>query len=282
MPYWSIRTEVFGLEARRRFSIGIKASPKCPPIEALKSNLVGVGVTALSRGPDGTLWVGSIAEEPGLGLGRLIGDAVKAFVTPGLDGSKLSVETMAFDHQGSLWVGTLDKGLFRIRGNVVEHYGRADGLSGDGIFAFFEDREGIFWVVTTDGIDSFRDPRVTTFSALEGLGPAAVGVLAGKDGTIWVSNAGSLDHIINGRVTSIHLGHGLPPGGQVASLLEDSAGSMWVGVESELYLFKDGQFRPHPQTGQPAAWTGAGDGRGHRWEYLGGVCRSLARPCAYT
>ena len=151
---------------------------------------------------------------------------------------------MAFDHQGSLWVGTLDKGLFRIRGNVVEHYGRADGLSGDSIFAFFEDREGIFWVVTTDGIDSFRDPRVTTFSALEGLGPAAVGVLAGKDGTIWVSNAGSLDHIVNGRVTSIHLGHGLPPGGQVASLLEDSAGSMWVGVESELICSKMGSSAP--------------------------------------
>ena len=251
------------------------------PIEALKANLVGVGVTALARGPDGTLWVGSLAEEPGLGLGRLIGGAVKALVTPGLDGSKLSVQTMAFDHQGSLWVGTLDKGLFRIRGNVVEHYGRAEGLSGDGIFAFFEDREGIFWVVTTDGIDSFRDPRVTTFSALEGLGPAAVGVLAGKDGTIWVSNAGSLDHIVNGRVTSIHLGHGLPPGGQVASLLEDSAGNMWVGVESELYLFKNGQFRPRIRRpgNQPLGLVlgMTEDIDGNIWAECAGPWRGLAR-----
>ena len=63
----------------------------------------------------------------------------------------------------------------------------------------FEDREGILWVTTTNGIDSFRDPRVVTFSTSEGLGKEeAVGVLASRDGTVWVANAGSLDEIKNG------------------------------------------------------------------------------------
>ncbi len=117
----------------------------------------------------------------------------------GFDGSKLAVFALNFDRDGSLWVGTLGNGLFRIRGNVVEHYGREEGLSSDLVNDLFEDREGILWVTTTNGIDSFREPRVVTFSTSEGFGrEAAVGVLASKDGTVWVANAGSLEEIKNG------------------------------------------------------------------------------------
>ena len=157
------------------------------------------------------------------------------------------VGTLMFDRDGNLWVGTVGKGLFRIHGNVVDHYGPYEGLSSDSVCALFEDREGIVWAGTTSGIDSFRDPSVATFSAVEGLGKdVAAGVLASRDGTIWVANAGSLDHIKNGTVSSIRTEDGLP-GHQVASMLEDRAGNMWVGVDDGLYLFKDGRFRRLPE-----------------------------------
>ena len=150
---------------------------------------------------------------------------------------------MMFDRDGNLWVGTDAKGLFRIHGNAVEHYGRTEGLSGDSVWALFEDREGMVWAGTTSGIDSFRDPPVATFSPVEGLGKhLPAGVLASRDGTIWVANAGSLDRIKNGTVSSIRSGKGLP-GDQVTRLLEDHAGNLWVGVDDGLYLFKDGRFR---------------------------------------
>ena len=129
----------------------------------------------------------------------------------------------------------------------MEHYGHTEGLSGDSVWALFEDREGIVWAGSTTGIDSFRDPRVTTFSALQGLGKdLAAGILANRDGTIWVANNGSLDRIKNGAVSSIRKSDGLP-GNQVAAMLEDHAGNMWVGVDDGLYLFKDGRFRPLPE-----------------------------------
>ncbi len=217
------------------------------PIEALKSNVGQHGIVSLALGPDGSLWVGILAEGPGLGLGRLKEGAVKSFVTSNFDGSKVEVFATTFDHDGNLWVATQGKGLFRIHGNVVDHYGRTDGLSSDAVHVLFEDREGILWAGTTNGIDSFRDPRVTTFSASEGLGKdAAAGVLASRDGTIWVANDGSLDHIANGAVSSIRAGSGLP-GHQVTSMLEDRAGNMWVGVDDGLYLFKNGRFRRLPE-----------------------------------
>jgi signal transduction histidine kinase/ligand-binding sensor domain-containing protein len=216
-------------------------------IEALKSNAGQNGIASLAHGPGGSLWVGMLAEGPGLGLGRLIGGNVKPFVTPTFDGSKVVVNATLSDRDGNLWVGTLGKGIFRIHGNVVDHYQRTDGLSSDTVLTLFEDREGIVWTGTTNGIDSFRDPSVTTFSAREGLGAdAATGVMASRDGTIWVANAGSLDQIKDGTVSSIRTGSGLP-GHQVSSLLEDRAGNMWVGVDDGLYVFKSGRFRRLPE-----------------------------------
>ena len=180
------------------------------PIEALKTNS-GDGVNALALDSNGTLWIGLLPQGPGKGLGRLENGVFKSFAAPGFDGSKLAVFALTPDRDGGLWVGTLGNGLFRIRGDVVEHYGRAEGLSSDFVNDLFQDREGILWVTTTNGIDSFREPGVTTFSSSEGLGKEqAVGVLASRDGGVWVANAGSLGRIKNGDVTSIRSGHGLP------------------------------------------------------------------------
>lgn len=209
------------------------------PIEALK-NKEGAPLTALARGTDGSLWIGALETPPG--LARLTEGAVRSFVMSGFDGSKIPVSTMTCDRDGNLWVGSIGQGLFVVRGNIVEHYGRTDGLSDDNVQGFFEDREGNLWVTTASGIDCFRNPRVTSFSELEGLGmDAAAGVLASRNGTIWVANGGSLDYIINGNVASIRQGHGFP-GEQATSLLEDSAGNLWVGVDDDLYLFKNSHF----------------------------------------
>ena len=217
------------------------------PIEGLKSNAGQLGITGLARGPDGSLWVGMLREGPGRGLGRLTKGVFQPFVTPTFDGSKLVVESMIFDRDGNLWVGSKNQGIFRIHGNLVDHYGRKEGLSSDSVDAVFEDREGILWAASPTGTDNFRDPRIASFSTMEGLGNVPMGVLAGRDGTIWVASTGSLDRIEkNGTVSSIRTGDGLP-GGQVTSMLEDRAGNMWVGVDDGLYLFKDGRFRRLPE-----------------------------------
>lgn len=249
-------------------------------IEGLKSNAGQLGIVSLARDPDGSLWVGIKAEGPGLGLGRFAGGSVRSFVTPTFDGSKIVVTSTIFDRDGNLWVATSGAGIFRIHAGLVEHYGHADGLSGDSVLALFEDREGIVWAGSTNGIDNFRDPRITTFSALQGLGKdAAAGVLASRDGTIWVANAESLDHIVNGVVSSIRTGSGLP-GHQVTSLLEDHAGHLLVGVDNELYSFVDGRFRRIPDMHhQPlgmAVWL-TEDTEGNVWGECRGSEKKLVR-----
>jgi signal transduction histidine kinase/ligand-binding sensor domain-containing protein len=235
------------------------------------------GIQALARGPDGSLWLGISG---GHGLEQFTDGAAKPFVTPTFDGSSLDIGTLMFDRDGNLWVGTTGKGLFRVHGDVVDHYDHTNGLSGDSVWALFEDREGIVWAGTTSGIDSFRDPRIATFSPTEGLPKdLAAGILASRDGTIWVGNAGSLDHIVDGNVVSIRAGKGLP-GEQVTSMLEDHAGNMWVGVDDALYLFKDGHFRRLPGENHRALGMVVGlteDTDGNIWAARKGHPRKLIR-----
>ncbi len=250
------------------------------PIDRLKTNAGNNGIEGLARGPDGTLWIGILAAGPGLGLGQLRNGAFATFSTDAFDGSQAPVYTTIVDRDGNLWAGTNGKGIYRIRGNVVDHYGRADGLSSDSVISLFEDASGIVWAATTKGIDSFRDPSVATFSASQGLGnDAATGVLASRDGSIWVANAGSLDRIVNGTVRSIRRADGLP-GDQVTSWLEDRAGNLWVGVDDHLYLFTEGRFRRLPEPDQRPLGLVVGlaeDIEGNIWAACGGNPRKLVR-----
>jgi ligand-binding sensor domain-containing protein len=64
-------------------------------------------------------------------------------------------------------------------------FNRSDGLSGQSVLSFLEDREGNIWVAT-ERADKFRDFAIPTFSIQQGLsaeasfsilGPRAMAVL---------------------------------------------------------------------------------------------------------
>jgi signal transduction histidine kinase/ligand-binding sensor domain-containing protein len=249
------------------------------PLKGMRSG-AGPGILALARGPDGSVWAGIYSDGPGLGLAKFEEGTVRSFVTPTFDGSTYPVFSLRFDSHGNLWVGTDRKGIFRVHGNVVDHYGQTESLSGDFVRVLLEDRGGTVWAATNNGIDQFHDPRVTTFSTPEGLGSDhAVGLLASRDGTIWVANGESLDHIVNGSVSSIRDKHGLP-GQQVSSLLEDRAGNLWVGVDDALYLLKDGSFRRLPELNHEPLGLVLGlveDSDGNIWAECSGSTRKFVR-----
>ena len=200
------------------------------------------GVLALASRPDGSVWVGSVHAGKGGGLQQLAQGAWKPFVTPEFDGSTLKVTVLLLDRDRSLWVGTLNEGIYRIQGNKVDHFRGSDGLSGNAVSGIFQDREGSIWIATSRGIDNFHDIRVASFSTRQGLGADQVNsVLASRDGTVWIGNY-NLDVLRLGKITSIQPRNGLP-GREMTSLLEDRAGRLWVGTDEELSVYERGKFR---------------------------------------
>lgn len=206
----------------------------------LKTNAGIVGIKSLASTPDGTLWVGISMRGPGLGLQRLREGRWESFKTHEFDSSNLVVNCLYVDRHRTLWVGTADRGLYRIHGDRVDHFDSTQGLSSDYVNSISEDREGNLWVATVSGVDRFTDTPVVSFSISEGLCSTEVdSVLASRDGSIWVGGAGALSNLRDGTVSCIRTGKGLP-GSQVTSLFEDHLGRLWVGIDHGLWVYDHG------------------------------------------
>jgi signal transduction histidine kinase/ligand-binding sensor domain-containing protein len=216
--------------------------------DALKPLNGLVGVNAVFSARDGTLWVGTARAGKDLGLGKLVRGKWEPVKADGLDSSTLRVISLFEDREGSMWVGTSGQGLYRIRSGRAEHFGTADGLSGSKISDIYEDREGTVWVCTSGGIDSFRRLAVAVFSSREGLPVDSVdAVLPARDGSVWIGSS-VLSRLVDDEPTP-------PPEAQlfqqrtVTSLLEDSSGRMWIGLERTLNVFSHGELKPVKSAG---------------------------------
>jgi PAS domain S-box-containing protein len=252
------------------------AAPEVYSPQHLQSNVGQTGIRSLLQDSDGSLLVGIMAAGPGLGLERFRNGVMTPVVLPNFDGSKLIINKLMEDSDKNLWIATYGNGVYRIHGQTVDHFGRADGLSNDTVHDLYESDDGIVWVATSDGIDNFRDLPVTTFSASEGIGRnGAASVMAAKDGTVWVANLGTLDFIRNGTVSSVRV-----PGEQVSSLLKDHKGNIWVGVDDGLFIYKDGRFRRIPEPDHHPMGLVLGlteDVEGNIWAECKGAQRRLIR-----
>ena len=254
-------------------------TPTVYPVPGLAGNRGIEGISALAQSPDGRIWVGIQKAGPGLGLERLVGGRLRSFDTSTFHGSSLVVTSLYTDRKGALWVGTYDRGIYRIDGDLVEHFDRTTGLSGDWILGIAGDREGDLWAVTTQGVDRFAEAPVATVTVAEGLCSAEAGSVAASRDGIWTGGDGGLTLYRDGGVTCFRSGRELP-GSQVTSLFEDHAGRLWVGLDQSLWVYEGGQFQQVTrQDARPIGLvTGINEDTEHRiWIAAAGPPRILMR-----
>lgn len=212
------------------------------PLEGVDPSHPFALIDALVADPDGSVWVGIARKGPGGGLQHVVGGKSQPIILPGFDSSDVEVNSMYRDREGALWIGTIAQGVYRIYGNHADNFRATEGLSGDYVVDIFEDSEGDIWVLTTKGIDRFRDLSVITFSTAQGLASGEVrSVVASKSGTIWAGDNSFLEQIQNGRITSINKSRGLP-GADVASMFEDHLGRLWLGVGNSVFVYAGNKF----------------------------------------
>jgi signal transduction histidine kinase/ligand-binding sensor domain-containing protein len=194
------------------------------------------------------------------GLMRLVGEEVRPHPIRISDSNKL-----LRDRDGSLWIGTIERGLIHIHDGRMDTFTQSDGLSGDIVLSLFEDREGSVWVATTGGLDRFRELPVSTISVREGL-PSDVtsAVLAASDGSVWIATHDGLARWQNGKVRTYLRANGLPDD-SVQSLFQDRSGRIWAFTDRGLgYFGRRGYIAVH---GVPGGEVNSitGDDAGNLW-----------------
>ena len=200
-------------------------------------------VVALARSSDGTLWAGTPELGAGAGLLRLQHGAWQNVKLSGLDGSLIRVRCLFRDSHNSLWIGTLEDGVYRIAGNRVDHFDSKSGLTADIVSQVFEDREGSMWVVTPRGLDQFHNLSVVSFGKDQGLPAGPAVATTSKTNEVW---AGTLDglYIFNadGSGSTHHVT--IPAVGEVMDLYRDASGTMWVAGQRSLVRVVNGNCIP--------------------------------------
>lgn len=148
--------------------------------------------------------------------------------------SQLVVDTMTFDSDGYLWIGT-QAGLNRFDGQLVAALGTAEGLRHNRVATLAADPRGGLWVGTDEGLQRYRDETFTDV-ALDTAPAVAVRTLhVGPDGRIWVSDERGL-YVGDGhtftRITGI-------TGSDVMRVHVDRQGTPWVAALTGLWRVVD-------------------------------------------
>jgi ligand-binding sensor domain-containing protein len=102
-------------------------------------------IVGLSNADDGRLLIAL----HGAGLMQLAADKVQSYPVRGAVNSTrrlrdrdVDSNRVLRDHDGGLWIGTVERGLIHLHNGRTDVFTKADGLSGDVVLSVFEDREG--------------------------------------------------------------------------------------------------------------------------------------------
>ncbi len=202
----------------------------------------GNGVIDVVAGPSESIWAAVDGVGPDLGVRYYSNGEWAPYVVPGFDGRRVRSHALFVDRDNSLWIGTENDGLYRVHDGVADHFGSADGLSGNSVVLFYEDHEHDLWVKTEGGLDMFRSTPVVTYSMHEGLSSAElVSVLALHDGSVWIGHEGGVDILKGDRLSLFSAASGLP-GQDVRALFQDHSGVVWLGIDTRLMRYDHGWF----------------------------------------
>src|SRR5580658_9310962 len=198
------------------------------------------------------------------GIKQLVDGKAEAYPIPGV-GPEFSPNRLLRDRDGGLWIGTTDRGLLHVHQGKTDLFTQSDGLSGEYIGSFYEDREGSVWVATVNGLDRFRDVAVPTISVKQGLSNATVwSVLAVRDGSVWLGTRDGLNRWNNGQITIYRKrSSGLPD--DADSLFQDDRGRIWISTTGGFAYFENGRFIPVSAVPGGQVHSMAGDGAGNLW-----------------
>lgn len=180
----------------------------------------------------GTIWA---ASENGLVRWRAAGadgkPDIKVYkVADGLPTIRL--RTLAFDSQGTLWIGTTGGGLVAFADEKFTVYSTANGLPHQEVRHVLADPRGGIWAATAGGgLVRMLNGQMKVFTTRDGLPTDHLTALAlGRRGELWIGTWGAgVARLSDGRFSAINAASGLA-GDQIWSLLVDREDSLWVGT----------------------------------------------------
>jgi signal transduction histidine kinase len=195
----------------------------------------------MDEGRDGTVWIALANSSEVRPLAGPDGNLIKHPKTYQYPATKI-----LFGKDGALWIATDAQGLYRIptppspsstaQEVIPQHFSASDGLTSDNTFDLLHDREGSTWVVSTKGLDHFRQAALTAVTLPKNwfrIAIAAAGrdtVLAAGKSIVAIDRSGVVG--VKGFLKEITCAY------------RDPQGTIWIGEEDGLWGYTSKGLSP--------------------------------------
>ena len=203
--------------------------------------LEGVQIFHVAGDDHGSIW---IAAEQGLyRRNGLSGRIERLAEYRGV--SLRSVNGLAFDHEGSVWVSSYTSGLFQLREGSFANWTRGDGLATERVNSVYERRDGSLLIGGDLGVIQVLDGgEPWRLELAEPLPEVRVrGFLEDSAGTLWIASYAGVLRLRGNEQTLLAVDNGLPTN-RARFVYEDRGGRLWVGTRDGglVALLDDGGF----------------------------------------
>ncbi|MEO8596063.1 MAG: two-component regulator propeller domain-containing protein [Candidatus Solibacter sp.] len=171
-----------------------------------------------------------------------------------------SVYAVHRSRDGSVWAGTLNGGVSRVRNGRITTYTTASGLSSDAVTAIEETPDGVIWVATAGGLQAFANGVWRGYGGPDGLPPGPVNCLTSDpDGVLWVGTSAGLFYFRAGQARPAS---GVPETlrGKILGITADTRGKLWIATEMHLISIARAGLMGAARNAVPAREFGTGDG----------------------
>ncbi|HEY4612201.1 MAG TPA: two-component regulator propeller domain-containing protein [Bacteroidota bacterium] len=199
-----------------------------------KDGLSGEAMSAIVTGSDGTLWAGTY----GSGLNALVQGKVRGNFSKTVPGTVLGIVE---DDKQTVWVRTLEDGLFEINGGVATRV-QFEEFRRNPVSAIGQDTYGKILISVRDGpLYQRKGNSLTRYKTPDGKFPQNIRMIYRGKHRLWLRDAENMLYGIS-RSETLTLGkeQGISAE-QILTLYEDKDGSLWIGTwNGGLQRWKDG------------------------------------------
>jgi signal transduction histidine kinase/ligand-binding sensor domain-containing protein len=135
---------------------------------------------------------------------------------------------------GSVWAGTLNGGVSKLKDGHFTTYTTTSGLASNTVSSIIETRDGAVWFATPSGLSSFSNGQWRTYTTVEGLpSPDATCLYEDSSGTLWSGTSAGLAFFASNR---FQVPHELPDvlREQIIGMAEDKSGRFWIATSDHV------------------------------------------------
>ncbi len=150
------------------------------------------------------------------------------------------INELIIDREGTVWVATYSKGLYKVRPNLFETYSIEEGMPNRNVYPVMGSKDGKLWAGTYGGgIATITHNNVTDGFLFEGVSSEIFiqSIIERNNGDILVSVLDEGVYKYSGD--RIFMEYPSPGEGTVFCFFEDSDDKLWAGTSSGLYQYTE-------------------------------------------